>query len=112
MMDMGDMADRCMDEMGSMMGGGMMGSSLWLVVVLLLAIFLVWLVGLGAVGALIFWGVLGRQEALQAARIETPGGEMRSTLRRVYDAYVTRLAGELPHSPEEVVKAEPNVVSY
>jgi hypothetical protein len=57
-----------------MMGGGMMGNSLWLVVVLL-AIFLVWLVGLGAVGALIFWGVLGRQEALQAARIETPGGE-------------------------------------
>jgi hypothetical protein len=50
MMDMGDMADRCMDEMGSMMGGGMMGSSLWLIVVLLLAIFLVWLVGLGAVG--------------------------------------------------------------
>jgi hypothetical protein len=73
MMEMGDMADRCMDEMGSMMGGGMMGNSLWLVVVLL-AIFLVWLVGLGAVGALIFWGVLGRQEALQAARIETPGG--------------------------------------
>ena len=33
-----------------------MGSSLWLVVVLL-AIFPVWLVGLGAVGALIFWGV-------------------------------------------------------
>jgi hypothetical protein len=56
MMDMGDMADRCMDEMGSMMGGGMMGNSLWLVV-MLLAIFLVWLVGLGAVGALIFWGV-------------------------------------------------------
>jgi hypothetical protein len=74
MLDMGNMADRCMDEMGSMMGGGMMGNSLWLVVVLL-AIFLVWLVGLGAVGALIFWGVLGRQEALQAARIETPGGE-------------------------------------
>jgi hypothetical protein len=34
-----------------------MGNSLWLVVVLLLAIFLVWPVGLGAVGALIFWGV-------------------------------------------------------
>jgi hypothetical protein len=56
MMEMGDMADRCMDEIGSMMCGGMLGSSLWLVVVLL-AIFLVWLVGLGAVGALIFWGV-------------------------------------------------------
>jgi low affinity Fe/Cu permease len=44
------MMDRCMEMMGSMMG-----SSPWLVV--LLAIFVVWLVGLGAVGALIFWGV-------------------------------------------------------
>jgi len=56
MMDMGDMADRCMDAMGSMMGGSMMGNSP-LLVVLLAAIFLVWLVGLGVVGALIFWGV-------------------------------------------------------
>jgi hypothetical protein len=52
---MGDMMDRCMDMMGSMMGGGMMGNGMMLVV--LLVIFLVWLVGLGVVGALIFWGV-------------------------------------------------------
>ena len=56
MMDMGNMADRCMDAMGSMMGGSMMGNST-LLVVLLAAIFLVWLVGLGVVGALIFWGI-------------------------------------------------------
>ena len=51
MMDMGDMADRCMDAMGSMMGNSP------LLVVLLAAISLVWLVGIGVVGALIFWGV-------------------------------------------------------
>ena len=50
MMDMGDMADRCMAAMNSMMGGGMM-------LVVLLALVLLWLVGLGVVGALIFWGV-------------------------------------------------------
>ena len=55
MMGMNDMVDRCMDAMGSMMGGGMMGNSIILVV--LLAIFLVWLVGLAATGTLIFWGV-------------------------------------------------------
>jgi hypothetical protein len=55
MMDMGDMADRCMNAMGSMMGGGMIGNGTMLVV--LLALFLVWLVGLLAVGALIYWGV-------------------------------------------------------
>jgi hypothetical protein len=55
MMDMGDMADRCMAAMNSMMGGGMMGGGMMLVV--LLALFLLWLVGLGVVGALIFWGV-------------------------------------------------------
>jgi hypothetical protein len=38
-----------------MMSGGMMGNSIILVVVL--AIFLMWLVGLAATGALIFWGV-------------------------------------------------------
>ena len=54
MMGMNDMADRCMNAMGSMMGG-MMGNGVILVV--LLAIFLVWLVGLAATGALIFWGV-------------------------------------------------------
>jgi hypothetical protein len=41
--------------MGSMMGGGMRGNSIILIV--LLAIFLIWLVGLAATGALIFWGV-------------------------------------------------------
>jgi hypothetical protein len=55
MMDMGNMADRCMDAMGSMMGGSMMGNSTLLVVVLA-AILLVWLVGIGVVGAL-FWGI-------------------------------------------------------
>jgi hypothetical protein len=44
-----------MDAMGSMMGSSTMGNSFILVV--LLAIFLVWLVGLAATGALIFWGV-------------------------------------------------------
>jgi hypothetical protein len=55
MMDANDMIDRCMDAMGSMMGSGMMGNSIILIV--LLAIFLVWLVGLAATRALIFWGV-------------------------------------------------------
>jgi len=54
MMDANDMMDRCVSAMGSMMGG-MMGNSIILLV--LLAIFLVWLVGLAATGALIFWGV-------------------------------------------------------
>ena len=51
MMDMGDMMERCMD----MMGSGMMGNGVLLV--LLLVLFLIWVVGLGVVGALIFWGV-------------------------------------------------------
>ena len=55
MMDANDMINRCMDAMGSMMGSGMMGNSIILIV--LLAIFLVWLVGLAATGALIFWGI-------------------------------------------------------
>lgn len=50
MMGMNDMVDRCMDAMGSMMGSG-------IILVVVLAIFLVWLVGLAATGALIFWGV-------------------------------------------------------
>jgi hypothetical protein len=61
MIGMNDMVDRCMDAMGSMMGNGMMGNGIILVV--LLGIFLVWLVGLAATGALIFWasgGSLGR----------------------------------------------------
>jgi predicted metalloprotease len=52
---MGDMMDRCMDAMGSMMGGGMMGSGMMLAVLLL--VLFVWVIGLAAVGALIFWGV-------------------------------------------------------
>ena len=55
MMDMGDMMGRCMEAMGSMMGGGMMGSGIMLAVLLL--VLLVWVIGLAAVGALIFWGV-------------------------------------------------------
>ena len=50
MMGMNDMMGRCMDAMGSMMGGGMM-----LFVALL--VLLVWVIGLVAVGALFFWGV-------------------------------------------------------
>jgi hypothetical protein len=57
MMDMSGMVDRCMDAMNAMMGGGMMGMSPIMMFVVLLALFLVWLVGLGVVGALIFWGV-------------------------------------------------------
>jgi hypothetical protein len=53
MMDMRDMVDRCMNAMGSMMGGGMMGNSILLLA--LLALLFVWVVGLAAVGALIFW---------------------------------------------------------
>ncbi len=54
-MNMGDMTDRCMDAMGSMMGGGMMSSGVMLLVLLL--VLLVWVIGLAAVGALLFWGV-------------------------------------------------------
>ena len=54
-MGMNDMADRCMNAMGTMMGGGLTGNGIILVV--LLAIFVLWLVGLAATGALIFWGV-------------------------------------------------------
>ena len=51
MMDMNGMMDRCME----MMGGGMMGSGTMLL--LLFMLLFVWVVGLGAVGALIFWGL-------------------------------------------------------
>jgi hypothetical protein len=54
MMDTNGMVEQCMDAMGSMMGGGMMGSMMLFVVLLVL---LVWVIGLAAVGALIFWGV-------------------------------------------------------
>jgi hypothetical protein len=55
MMDTNGMMDHCMEMMGSMMGGGMMGSGILLAVLLL--VLLVWVIGLAAVGALIFWGV-------------------------------------------------------
>jgi low affinity Fe/Cu permease len=49
-MGMNDMVDRCMNAMGSMMGNG-------IALVVVLAIFVAWLIGLAATGALIFWGV-------------------------------------------------------
>ncbi len=52
---MNGMVQRCMDGMGSVLGGGMMGSSVMLFVLLLVLV--VWVIGLAAVGALIFWGV-------------------------------------------------------
>jgi hypothetical protein len=55
MMDMNDMMGRCMDAMGSMMGGGMMGGGVMAVILLLVLV--VWLAGLAAVGALGFWAV-------------------------------------------------------
>jgi hypothetical protein len=58
---MGNMMDRCMDAMSSMMGGGMMGGGMMFFVLLL--VFLIWVVGLAAVGALIFWGVRKLSEA-------------------------------------------------
>jgi hypothetical protein len=54
-MGMNDMMGRCMDAMGSMMGGDMMGSGVLPMVLLL--VFLIWLVGLAAAGALGFWAV-------------------------------------------------------
>jgi hypothetical protein len=55
MMNMNGMMERCVDAMGSMMGGSLMGNGTMLVV--LMVLLLVWLIGLGAVGALVFWGV-------------------------------------------------------
>ena len=54
MMDMNGMVEQCMDAMGSMMGGGLMGGMMIFVVLLVL---LIWVIGLAAVVALIFWGV-------------------------------------------------------
>ncbi len=54
MMDMNGMVEQCMDAMGSMMGGGMMGGMMLFVVLLVLV---VWVIGLVAVGALVFWGI-------------------------------------------------------
>ena len=55
MMGMNDMMGRCMDAMGSMMGEGMMGSSVLALALLLVLLF--WVAGLAAVGALGFWVV-------------------------------------------------------
>ena len=55
MVDINGMMDRCMDALSSMMGGGMMGSGLLLVV--LIALLVLWLVGLAAVGVLGFWAI-------------------------------------------------------
>ncbi len=49
MMDMNGMVEQCMDAMGSMMGGMMLFD--------MLVVLLIWVIGLVAVGALIFWGV-------------------------------------------------------
>ncbi len=49
MMDMNGMVEQCMDAMGSMMGGMML--------LAMLVVLLIWVIGLVAVGALIFWGV-------------------------------------------------------
>jgi hypothetical protein len=54
MMHTGDMMDRCAEAMSSMMGG-MMGRGLLLVI--LMALLVLWLVGLAAVGVLGFWVV-------------------------------------------------------
>ena len=54
MMDTNGMMNRCMEAMGSMMGGDMIGSGMMIVLLLVL---LVWVIGLAAVGALIFWGI-------------------------------------------------------
>jgi hypothetical protein len=53
MMGMGDMADRCMDAVGSMMGSPMMGGIGLLILAIL---FVIWLLGLAAVGAIGVWG--------------------------------------------------------
>ena len=60
MMGMSDMMGRCLDAMGSMMGSGI----LFFVILLVL---LIWVVGLAAVGALIFWGVRKLSSARSAS---------------------------------------------
>ncbi len=58
MMDMNGAMGRCMDAMGSMMGGGMMGGMMGGVMFfVLLLVLLIWVIGLAAVGALMFWGI-------------------------------------------------------
>lgn len=55
MMDTNGMVERCMDGMGSVLGGGTMVNGVILFAALLVLV--VWVMGLAAVGALIFWGV-------------------------------------------------------
>jgi hypothetical protein len=72
-MDMNGMVDRCMNAVGAMMGGTI-GNGAMLVV--LLVLFLAWLIGLGVVGALIFWGV--KRQAHIPARPPEGGGHTKS----------------------------------
>jgi hypothetical protein len=52
-----NVVDRCVDMMGSMLGGGMMGTGTTMLVLLLFVLLLFWLAGLAAVGAIGFWAV-------------------------------------------------------
>jgi hypothetical protein len=61
-MDMNGMVDRCMNAMGTMMGGTIGNGA---VLVVLLVLFLAWLIGLGVVEALIFWGVKRQARVLR-----------------------------------------------
>ena len=63
---MNSMVEQCMDGMGSVWGGGMMGSSVMLFVLLL--VLLIWVIGLAAVGALVYWGVRRLSETSSANR--------------------------------------------
>jgi hypothetical protein len=65
MMGMNDMMGRCLDAMGSMMGGSMMGSGMLFFLILL--VLLIWVVGLAAVGAMIFW-VVRKLSSTRSAR--------------------------------------------
>ena len=76
MTDMNGMVDRCMNAMGVMVSGTSRNGAM---LVVLLVLFLAWLIGLGVVGALIFWGV--RRQAHIPARL--PGGGGHTTSRGV-----------------------------
>jgi hypothetical protein len=54
-MDMNDMVERCANMMEPIMGGGMIGNSIVLAV--LMALLFIWLIGIAVVSALLFWGV-------------------------------------------------------
>jgi hypothetical protein len=52
------MMERCMEAMGGMPGGDMMGGGAMGVMLLVAAFLLfVWILGLATLGGLIFWGV-------------------------------------------------------